>query len=309
MDHARLASEMTLNRLSQADVEKMITAIFDQEQPVKPEFAEAIQSLTDGNPFFIEETLKALITSGDIYYGMGGWTRRPVNELQIPRTVQDAVQRRIDPLSEETKQLLILAAAAGRRFDFDLLQRLTQLSEEDLLKRVKELIAAQLVIEESADYFLFRHALTRQAIYSELLVRERRALHHQIAETLQEINDTTNNARLAELAYHTYEAGMWEDALRFSQQAGEKAQYELYTPRAALEHYNRVFEAASHIKIPIPLVLFHERGQMYEILGEFELALADYQAELSEARVRADPQGECDGFGLSNRITGLFKSR
>jgi DNA-binding CsgD family transcriptional regulator len=292
LDHARLASEMTLNRLLQTDVEKMIAAIFEQEQPIKPEFAEAIHSLTDGNPFFIEETLKALITSGDIYYDMGGWTRKPVNELQIPRTVQDAVQRRIDPLSEETKQLLILAAAAGRRFDFDLLQRLTQLSEEDLLKRVKELIAAQLVIEESADYFLFRHALTRQAIYSQLLVRERRALHRQIAETLQEMNYTTNNARLAELAYHTYEAGMWEDAFRFSHQAGEIAQHQLYTPSAALEQYNRAFEAASHIKIPIPLILFHERGQMHEILGEYEIALDDYEAELYEARVRADPQSE-----------------
>jgi len=292
LDHARLASEMTLNRLSQADGEKMIAAIFNQEQPVKPEFAEAIHSLTDGNPFFIEETLKALITSGDIYYGIGGWTRKPINELQIPRTVQDAVQRRIDPLADETKQLLILAAAAGRRFDFELLQRLTELSEDDLLKRVKELIAAQLVIEESADYFLFRHALTRQAIYSQLLVRERHGLHRQIAETLQDMNDTTNNGRVAELAYHTYEAGLWEGALRFSQQAAEIAQHRLYTPSAALEHYNRAFEAASHIEIPIPLILFHERGQMHEIVGEFELALSDYESELSEARVRADPQGE-----------------
>ncbi|MCI0607999.1 MAG: hypothetical protein L0Z71_02920 [Anaerolineae bacterium] len=99
----------------------------------------------------MEETLKALLTSGDIYYGIGGWTRKPINELQIPRTVQDAVQRRVDSLSLETQQLIILAAVAGRRFDFDLLQRLTQASEEGLLKQVKELIAAQLVVEESAD--------------------------------------------------------------------------------------------------------------------------------------------------------------
>jgi tetratricopeptide (TPR) repeat protein len=283
---------MTLNRLSQEDVETMIAAIFGQEQPVKPEFAEAIQTLTDGNPFFIEETLKALITSGDIYYGMGGWTRKPINELQIPRTVQDAVQRRIASLSRETQQLLILAAVAARRFDFDLLRRLTQSHEDQLLKQVKELIAAQLVIEESADYFLFRHALTRQAIYSQLLVRERRALHRQIAETLQVMQGATNDARLTELAYHTYEAGIWENALRFSQKAGAKAQYELYTPGAALEHYNRSFDAARHLAVPIPLVLFHERGQMHETLGKFDLAFADYEAELSEARVRADPQTE-----------------
>lgn len=304
LDHTRLAREATLTRLSREDVEVMIAAIFGQEGSVKPEFAEAIQSLTDGNPFFIEETLKALITSGDIYYGIGGWTRKPISELQIPRTVQDAVQRRIASLSEKTQQLLILAAAAGRRFDFDLLQRLTRFDEEELVQRVKELIAAQLVIEESEEYFLFRHALTRQAIYSRLLMRERRALHRQIAEAIQEMERTVE--RLSELAYHSYEAGLWERALQFSQEAGEKAQYELYTPRAALEHYNHAFEAALQLSVSVPLILFHERGQMHETLGDFELAFADYEAELSEARRRADTQGEWQalidlGFLIASR--------
>ena len=45
------------------------------------------------------------MTSGDIYYGVGGWTRKPIDELRIPRTVQDAVQRRTDQLSQETRGL------------------------------------------------------------------------------------------------------------------------------------------------------------------------------------------------------------
>ena len=292
LDHTRLASEVTLKRLSQTEVEAMIAAIFEQPRPIRPEFAEVIYSLTDGNPFFVEETLKALIVSGDIYYGVGGWTRKPVNELRIPRTMQDAVQRRTDQLSGTAQQLLPLAATAGRRFDFDLLQRLTQFSETELLKQVKELIAAQLVVEESADHFLFRHALTQQAIYSHLLARERRALHRRIAEALEEMYSPTDNVRLSELAYHTYEAGMWEKALDYAHQAGEKAQHQLYTPRAALDHYNRAFEAARQLDVPFPLILFHERGQVYETLGEYELAYADYESELTETRARADQQTE-----------------
>jgi DNA-binding NarL/FixJ family response regulator len=292
LDHARIANEITLNRLPQADVEAMIASIFEQSHPIKPEFAEVIYSLTDGNPFFVEETLKALMVSGDIYYGVGGWTRKPVSELRVPRTVQDAVQRRTEHLGQTTQQLLILAATAGRRFDFDLLQRLTQSSEAELLKQVKELIAAQLVVEESADHFLFRHALTQQAIYSHLLVRERRALHRSIAKALEEMHNPTNNVRLAELAYHTYEAGLWGKALDYSRRAGENAQHQLYTPRAALEHYNHAIEAARQLHVPVPLVLFHERGQVYETLGEYELAHADYEAELTEARLREDSQGE-----------------
>ena len=292
LDHAHLANEVTLTRLSLADVEAMIAAIFEQPHPIKREFSEAIYSLTDGNPFFVEETLKALMVSGDIYYAVGGWTRKPISELRIPRTVQDAVQRRTDQLSETTRQLLMLAATAGRRFDFDLLQHLTQSPEPELLKQVRDLISAQLVMEESADHFHFRHALTRQAIYNQLLVRERRALHRRIAEALEEMHSPTTNSRLSELAYHTYEAGMWEKTLDYSRQAGEKAQRQLYTPRAALEHYNRALEAARQLHVPLPLTLFHERGQVYETLGEYELAHADYEAELSEARLRADQQGE-----------------
>jgi len=148
------------------------------------------------------------------------------------------------------------------------------------------------VVEASADHFLFRHALTQQAIYSQLLVRERRTVHRRIAEALEEIHNPINNVRLAELAYHTYEAGMWEMAFEYCRQAGEVAQHQLYTPRAALEHYGHAFESARQISAPIPLLLLHERGQVYETLGEYELAHADYQTELQEARTRGDQTGE-----------------
>src|SRR5260370_38209491 len=115
---------------------------------------------------------------------MGGGRHKPMGELHIPRSVQDAVQQRTDQLSESARRVLTLAAIAGRRFDFALLQELTEYDEQHLLQLIRELIAAQLVVEESAEQLAFRHALTRQAIYADLLVRERKALHRRIAETL-----------------------------------------------------------------------------------------------------------------------------
>lgn len=73
---------------------------------------------------------------------------------------------------------------AGRRFDFDLLRQITGYSERDLVGLIKELIGAQLVTEELADQYAFRHALTRQTLYANLLARERQALHRTIAEAL-----------------------------------------------------------------------------------------------------------------------------
>jgi len=185
LDRERLASELTLPRLTLGETDTMIRAIFDQQRPVRAEFLNSIHELTDGNPFFVEEVLKSLIATGDIFYADGRWDRRPVDVLQIPRSIRDAVRRRTAQLSPEAQRVLAVAAVAGQRCDFALLQHLTHLDEAQLLLVVKELIAAQLVVEESAEQVAFRHALTRQAVYSGLLARERRSLHRSIAEALE----------------------------------------------------------------------------------------------------------------------------
>ncbi len=291
MDRERLAVELALNCLSRTDVDAMIRAIFDLRRPARPEFLEPIYSLTDGNPFFIEEVLRALIAAGEIYYADGLWDRKPMRELHIPRSVQAAVQRRVEQLSPAASEVLALAAVAGQRFDFGLLQAVTGLAERELLAPVKELIAAQLVMEASAEQLAFRHALTRQAVYSRLLARERRALHRTIGETLGTLYAAAPEAHLADLAYHFYEAGVWDKALDYSRQVGRRAQA-LYAPRAAIEHFTHALEAVTHLAIPASVELYRSRGQAYETLGEFEQARSDYEAALAAAQAAGDQQAE-----------------
>ncbi len=246
LERERLAQELALVRLSQNDVEEMLNAIFNKQYPIHRDLLDYLYTLTEGNPFFIEEILKSLIASGELVFTNGKWVGRPLHELHIPRNIQDAVQQRIEGLSEASKQILTLASVTGHRFDFALLQQLTHDDEQQLLTVMKELIAAQLVIEESADQFAFRHALTQQAIYTQLLVRERRALHHTIAETIENLYATTLEHYVEDLAYHFYKAEVWEKALKYGQQAGDKAQA-LYSPRAAIEHYTQALHAAQHM--------------------------------------------------------------
>jgi predicted ATPase len=202
----------------------MLRAIFALPRSARLELPDSIYALTEGNPFFVEEILKSLITAGDIFYIDDHWDRKSLSEFRIPRSVQDAVRQRTDRLSESARRVLILSAVAGRRFDFALLQQLTGYDESQLLAVMKELISAQLVVEESEERFAFRHALTRQAIYADLLVRERKALHRTIADTLERLYAPVLDTYLADLAYHFYEAGAWEKALEYGQRAGEEAQ-------------------------------------------------------------------------------------
>lgn len=293
LDREHLAVELTMTRLARDQVEALLRAIFELARPVRAEFLDALFELTDGNPFFIEEVLKSLITEGDIFFRRGGWDRKPIYELNIPRTVQDAVQSRMDRLSAAARETLKLAAVAGRRFDFALLQELAQMDESELLRIVKELVAAQLLVEESAEQFAFRHALTRQAAYASLLIRERKKYHSVIAEAMARLyeNETQRAAHAADLAYHFYEAGLWEQALLYSQRAGAQAQA-VYAPREARDHFTRALSAAQQAGLAAAPGLYRARGQANETLGDFVKARADYENEFDAARALQDPRAE-----------------
>jgi DNA-binding CsgD family transcriptional regulator len=291
LERERLSNELRLAPLSYAEVDTMLRAIFEQRRPIRSEFLTALYQLTEGNPFFIEEILTSLVASGEIFYAHGQWDRKPLSELNIPRTVQVAVRRRVELLSPEAQRLLTLATVAGRRFDFELLQRLTAHDEGALLALIKALIAAQLVVEESAETFAFRHALTREALYTDLLARERKALHGLVAEALETVAQQRGSAAgevwAAELAYHCYAAGKWAPALAYAQQAAQQAQ-RLYAPRAAIEQLSRAIESAHQLGQMPAAALLRARGQMRETLGEFDLARDDYLAALERALAEGD---------------------
>jgi len=287
LDRERAATEITLLPLVRDEIDGMLRAIFDLAGPVRAEFLDAITALTEGNPFFIEEVLKSLIATGDIVYAGGAWDRKPLEVLQIPRSVQAAVQRRLDQLSPAARELIALAAIAGRRFEFALLQRLSYHGEADLVRLIKELMRAQLVVEESPETFAFRHALTRQAVEADLLARERRALHQQIVVTLEQLVAEKSDQRVAELAYHAYAAEDWQRVLAYARRAGQQAM-QLYAPHAAVDHCSHALEAARHLHVPVPAELYRTRGQAYALVSTFDAAKADYEQAVTRAREDAE---------------------
>jgi DNA-binding CsgD family transcriptional regulator/tetratricopeptide (TPR) repeat protein len=299
IDRTRTSQEMRLASLSRSEVDTMLSAIFDARHTaldmrrfVHGELLDTIYTLTEGNPFFVEETLTSLIAAGDIFYVQGYWNRTSRREIHVPRSVQDGVRRRTQHLREAARHVLTLAAVAGRHFDFTLLQQLTQYDEHQLLEIMKELMSAQLVVEESGEGFAFRHALTRQAIYTQLLIRERILLHRTIAETIEKLSATFGEGELEELAYHFYSARAWQKTVDYAYRAGEKA-LRLYSHRAAIDYFTWALDAIDHLSSsPASPALYRARGQAYEIPGEFEQAEHDYMLAWEAARTLHDRQAE-----------------
>lgn len=288
-DREHLACEFCLQPLNRTDVDMMLHAIFSSKEGIHIGLSESIYQLTEGNPFFIEEVLKSLIATDEIINKAGNWEQTRLlgisaHHLSFSRGVQDAVYQRTKLLSPDARQVLTLAAVAGRRFDLTILQQVMQTDASRILALVKELVASQLVIEEDADRFSFRHALTRQAVYTELLISERKALHRCIAETMEQSVSASPlmDTRLVDLAYHYFEGGVWLKAAEYGQRAGERA-LNLYAPRAAIEHLTRALTGLKHLARTPTVSILRARGQAYETIGAFMQAKADYEQALSIA--------------------------
>jgi DNA-binding CsgD family transcriptional regulator len=287
LDREPIAQEIRLEPLSRAEVAQLLRGILDQTQEPSDEFVAAVYSLTEGNPFFAEEICTSLIASGDIYYADDQWRRKPLSQIDIPDNVQRVVQRRVSRISQSARRLIDLAAVSGRSFDFAVLQNLTRHSDKELLVLIKELMAARLVVEESADRFAFRHALTREALYGQLLVRERQALHAQLVQAIEQIYPDALESHLEALAYHAFEAGLWPKTIEYAQRAGEKA-LALYAPHAAVEQFTRALKAAEQLSQMPNHALHRLRGQAFDTLGKFAEARADFEAALQAAQAAGD---------------------
>ncbi|BCX04975.1 MAG: hypothetical protein KatS3mg053_2913 [Candidatus Roseilinea sp.] len=300
IDRERLAREITLKPLPAPDVESMMRGIFQQTNPISRDFLETICARTEGNPFFVEEVLRTMVESGDIFQFNGRWTRRQTSELHVPRTVRVAMSQRVERLNAGARQALLTAAVIGQRFNAALLQSLTGMDERQLNAGLHELMDAQLVVENTADEFAFRHALTREATYAMLLKRERRELHRAVGEVLEAECAQTLIERDAELSYHLFEGEAWVKAMTYAHRAGEKAQA-VFAPREAIVHFSRAIEAAQ--KLPSPEEewqrmgsLHRARAQAYETLGEFDRARSDFETALTQAQSTLDNRAEWENL-------------
>jgi DNA-binding CsgD family transcriptional regulator len=282
LERERVAAEVILPPLDAADVTAMIRAIVGPGEAAL-RLSEPVTALADGNPFFVEELLRSSLAEAR------------QGAVAVPRTVQLALQRRLAALAPGARRLIEPAAVAGRRFDVALLRALTGDEEEALVAALKELINAQLVVEESADTFAFRHALTREAVYGGLLARERRALHRAVGETIERMHGGAPEAWLDDLSYHFYEAEVWEKVLRYAQRAGERAQ-RLYAPRAAVEHFARALRAAHERQLTPGAALLRARGEAFELIGDLEAARESYTRSLEAARTAGDAAAEAQAL-------------
>jgi class 3 adenylate cyclase len=269
-----------LDPLGPEQVATMVSAIFDQTS-VGTEFRDFIHQRTEGNPFVIEEMLKASLDHGDIFRTEGDWDRKPLNEFRIPDTVRDTILLRIERLGSDVADVIGAASVAGSSFDARLLTSLSGKDDSSVLEAVQTCVLHQLLEEEDsrAGTYRFRHALTREAVYEDIVVPKRQQLHSRLADILSTLPDH----RPVERANHLLAAGRFDEAVPLCIAAAEEAGHALAYHDAAL----LLERAALHTREPrLHAQLLCRAGNEYwnnAEPGQGRRALEQGVAELDEA--------------------------
>jgi len=248
---------------------------------------------TEGNPFFLEETLQTLVETHALDGVRGAYRLvKPLGTIQVPATVQAVLAARIDRLPLEEKHLLQTAAAIGKDVPYSLLQIIAALPETVLHRGLDHLQAAEFLYETSLfpeSEYTFKHALTQQVAYGSLLHERQRVLHRRVGEELERLSETQPEEPYEKLAYHYSRSDRTEKALEYLVKAGHKAAHR-YANREALDHFQKALEL-----IPTDEEYDRVLGSCAELLlGLFrgKEAASAYERLLKSARQSGNRQQE-----------------
>jgi predicted ATPase len=219
-------TQLRLDPLPLASAEELLQALLGDAPNLGP-LKRLLIERTQGNPFFLEESVRALVETGGLVGERGAYRPlEPLDSLQVPATVQAVLAARIDRLPPEEKRLLQTAAVIGTEVPFALLQAIVELSEEELRRGLGHLQAAEFLYETNLFpelAYTFKHALTHQVDYESLLQERRRALHAGIVEAFELLAGDRVTEQVERLAHHAGRGERWDKALAYGRQAGEKA--------------------------------------------------------------------------------------
>jgi class 3 adenylate cyclase/tetratricopeptide (TPR) repeat protein len=183
---------------------------------------------TDGNPFFLEESVRTLTeTKTLVREGRAYRLRKPLERIQVPATIQAVIGSRIDRLPAGIKRLLQCAAVIGHDVPLALLQAVAEEAAEPLRRELAELQAGEFLYETRLfpqPEYSFKHALTLEVTYQNMLREQRRALHERVLSSLEAGGARRGGEPTVELlAHHATQAEVWDRAGQYLCQSGEKA--------------------------------------------------------------------------------------
>lgn len=307
--------EIRLAPLGPTDHARLLSGILGQN--VSEEYAALFYGRDEGNPFYAEELLGAMVAAGQLVQQDGRWRRQAGFELNLPMTLKASITERLVTLPSADQEALAYAAVIGREFDFDLLARVSGLAERELLAVLRRAISLQLIAEDNTfpgggERYQFRHALTREAIYTEMLTRERRSCHRAVAEALEQslknpAHQPSNFSLTQRLAEHYWLAGLPERAAPYALEEAKHAA-RLFAFREE-RYYLQIALAALSETSPERLELLDRLGTLSLMAMEVPVALDWFGMAIEGYRRIGQPRRAAVLLASTTAVVWFFDSR
>ncbi len=240
----RLYQEIRLQDLSISEAQELMESLL-KTKTIPPELRRFIQDKVEGNPFYLEEMINALIESGTLTHDNDTWKlTRSIAESEIPSTVQGVISARLDRLEKEVKHVLQEASVIGRSFLYEILKRITTLIDhcERCVSGLERLDFIRVRTTDPELEYMFKHSLTQEVVYNGLLKRERRETHVRVARVMEEVFTTRLPEFYETLAYHYSHGESPAKAVEYLMKSGEKS-----LARYAVEEADQYYEQAYQI--------------------------------------------------------------
>ena len=291
-------TQLRLDPLPPASADELLQALVGDAPSLGP-LTRLLIARTEGNPFFLEESVRTLVETGALVGEPGAYRlAQSLPTIQVPATVLAVLAARIDRLLPEDKRLLQTAAVIGTEVPFPLLQAICEMPEEVLHRGLDHLQAAELLYETRLfpeREFAFKHALTHEVAYGGLLQERRRVLHGRIVEVLEALAAERLAEQVDRLAHHALRGEVWDKAVTYCQQVGARA-YDRAAFRVAAASFEQALQALAHLPedgdtrvraldlhlaLASPLSILGEYGRCRALLGA-----AETLAKVLDDRVR-----------------------
>jgi tetratricopeptide (TPR) repeat protein len=274
-------TQLRLDPLPPLSADALLHALLGDDASLKP-LIHLLIARTEGNPFFLEESVRTLVETGVLQGERGAYhLGQALQTIQVPATVQAVLAARIDRLPFEEKGLLQTAAVIGNEVPLPLLQAIADMPEEALHRSLAHLQVTEFLYETrlfpECEY-TFKHALTHEVAYGSLLQERRRVLHARIVEALEALAGDRVAEQVERLAHHAVRGEVWAKAVPYCQQAGARA-----NDRAAFHEavaaFEQALQALAHLPEPgdtrvLAIELRLALGGALRVLGEYGRNLA-----------------------------------
>ena len=272
-----LYRQIELSDLSRAETENMVESLL-RTKAIPKELRKFVNEKVDGNPFYLEEVINALIDSETLMSDNGGWRlTRAISSANISSSIHGVITARIDHLDKEDKRVLQEASVIGRTFQREILANISS-SESGLdgSLEILEQLDLILTVSEAPDaVYIFKHALIQEVVYNSLLRKERKAIHERIGLAMETLFQHRLTEFYETLAYHFTQAKSRLKATGYLMASGKKS-LKKFAVEEADRYYRKAFKQLNSAtgndqdESGILLDLLDEWALVYYYRGDFK---------------------------------------